>query len=157
MTTIAQDYAVELRRISSMLGMNGLIDDADELRLAAQYLEQAAKGCAIDFDGIEERLAFDRRRVERFTRFAELVIESQTRFFEREKSQAWNLPLLWKDFFDWIVVFYLQQAAIFAVTATRPEGMILSEQDFVATARDAWMRAVLEDATAQTKTARAQS
>ncbi|MBY6244178.1 hypothetical protein, partial [Methylosinus sp. Sm6] len=146
-TTIAQDYAAELRRISLDLIRDGKRDDAEELQLAAEYLEQQARGCAIDFDGIEERLAFDLRRIERFTKFAELVIESQARFFEREKSQAWNLPLRWRDFFDWIVVLNLQQAAIFAVSATRPEGMILSEQDFIATARDAWMRAVLEDAT----------
>ncbi|MBY6244077.1 hypothetical protein [Methylosinus sp. Sm6] len=155
MTTIAQDYAAELRRISRYLSQIGHFADSDELRLAAEYLERSAKGVAIDGDAIEER--FDPAQMAELAAFAQVVVARQTALFETFFDQLKTQPERLRNFFDFVCAFYLQQAAVFAVSGVRPGERMLSQQDFAATARDAWMQSVLADAGAQMRVTGAQS
>lgn len=152
MNTIAQDYAAELRRISRTLLQAGRNDDGEELRLAAEYLEQEAKGVALDADEIEWRLGAP--ALARLAVFAEALVDRQSNLFAAFLLEESTKPDRLRAFFDWMAAFYLQQACIFAVSGQRPDGRLLSEQDFMATARASWIDGVLHDAQAQATGAR---
>lgn len=145
MSTIAKDYAAELRRISSYLSQLGHFNDADELRLAAEYLEQREKGVALEAEEIEDRMSkTDLGLADGWTRslFAHLQMTIAT---QRELDGGDS-----DMFLDFMVTGYMLAAATVAVSCLRTKGPV-SSQDFLATASDIWFASLIEDAVTEAR------
>ncbi|MBG0809878.1 hypothetical protein IY145_10855 [Methylosinus sp. H3A] len=143
MSTIAKDYAAELRRISSYLGQIGHFDDTDELRLAAEYLEQREKGVALEAEEIEERMSkADLGLADGWTR--SLFEHLQMTIATQRQIEGGDSNM----FLDFMVTGYMMAAATVAVSSLRTKGPV-SSQDFLATASDIWFASLLEDAVAE--------
>jgi len=151
MSTIAKDYAAELRRISSYLGQIGRINDADELRLAAQYLEERENGVWHDPDVLERLLSpavnalVESHAEEVDERLADLL--SGFKAMRGENSCA---------FLTLLACAYLEFAAVLATSPARLGGP-MALPDFLETARVAWGDSLLQDAMDQSQKDRARA
>jgi hypothetical protein len=132
-TTIAQDYAAELRRISCSLFQAGKDDDAEELRLAAEYLEQQAKAAAVDEMAAEKGLSqAERRSVDASrggtTAAFHAFVESLPRGGRNGRAIA-----------DLVMIHHLDVAACLATSGKR----FVALEDFLETARESWGAALI--------------
>lgn len=134
MSTIAQDYAAELRRISCSLIQDGKLDDAEELRLAAEYLEQSAKGAAIDEEAALERLSQRERR-------SVLAYRAGTSAAFHGLVEGLPPPGArnHRTIADLVLVHHLDVAAVLATSGAR----FVSLEDFLKTARACWAAALI--------------
>lgn len=145
MNTIAKDYAAELRRISSDLGQIGRINDADELRLAAQYLEERQNGVWHDTDVLERLLS----------PAVNALVESHTEEVDERLADVIAGFMAMRSenscaFLALLTCSYLDFAAALATSPARLGGP-MSLPDFLETARVAWGASLLQDAMDQSK------
>lgn len=146
MSTIAQDYAAELRRIADTLAIADLGDDAEELRLAAEYLEQSATGVALRENDVESRLSPRERML--IQRCGIDLLDRQDAAFRAAVRHA---PENRGAFLDGLTLLYLTVAAVVAVSRARPEEKPLGVEDFLATAHECWTLGLVAEASIEAR------
>jgi hypothetical protein len=132
-------HSVELRRIAATLAQSGRVDDAHELIRAAGRLEEVESGVALDGAAIENDLP--QRLHSRAAGIGDALLAMHSAALE-ELSDDDGV----EDFADFMTLICLSAAASIAVSGARPEARIPSLPDFLASARERFVNAVIVDA-----------
>lgn len=131
-------HSIELRRIAATLAQSGRRDDADELRRAADRLEEV-EGAALDGAAIESRLP--QRLHSRAVGIGDALLQMHSSTMS-ELSDDEDV----EQYVDFMMLICLSVAASIAVAGARPEARIPSLPDFIASARERYVNAVFINA-----------
>ncbi|MBU3887119.1 hypothetical protein [Methylosinus sp. KRF6] len=151
MSTIAKDYAAELRRISSIIKYGLSAADVSELRLAAQYLEERENGVWHDPEVLERLLS----------PAVNALVESHTEEVDERLADLLSGFMAMRGenscaFLSLLACAYLDFAAALATSPARLGGP-MTLPDFLETARVAWGASLLQDAMDQSQKDRARA
>lgn len=138
MTRNFPGHSVELRRIAATLAQSGRSDDADALRRAAGRLEEVDSGVALDADAIENRLPQPLHV--RAVGIGDALLALHGAALDELSDDG-----AVEDFADFMTLICLAAAASIAVSGARPEARIPSLPDFLASARERFVNAVIVD------------
>jgi hypothetical protein len=128
-----------LRRIAATLAQSGRMDDAAELRRAADRLEEVESGVALDAAAIESRLP--QQIHARSAGIGDVLLDMHSSTLS-ELSDDDDV----EGYVDFMTLICLSAAASIAVSGARSEGRIPSLPDFLASARERYLNAVIVSA-----------
>jgi hypothetical protein len=133
------DHSAQLRRIAASSAEAGRTEDAEILQRAADRLAEMESGVALDIDALEERLS--KQDYSRATSIGDTLLEMHHAALLELGDDA-----AIEDFVDFLTLVYLSAAASLAVSGGRPDDRVPSLSDFLATARERFLNAVIVDA-----------